>query len=359
MSASANPWSGADVLVTGHTGFKGGWLSLWLSELGARVHGLALDPTADALFFDVADVGPRLASDRRGDVRDLGVVVDAVQSARPKVVFHLAAQPLVRESYQDPVGAFAVNVMGAVHLIEAVRRTPSVEAVVIVASDKVYENREWEHPYRETDRLGGRDPYSASKGACEIAVASLRASFFGPGDHPARVASVRAGNVIGGGDFSADRLVPDCMRAFARGEPVRLRFPNAVRPWQHVLEPLRGYIMLAEHLLGSDGARHARAWNFGPAPADEAPVGALAERLAALWGPGAKVEMDASGSHPHEAGLLRLDSTLARLGLGWEPRLDLADALALTISWHRAHAAGQDMASVTLGQISAYAGGRE
>ncbi|WP_349371519.1 CDP-glucose 4,6-dehydratase [Salinarimonas sp.] len=357
MIPSRQAFAGADVLVTGHTGFKGGWLSLWLDALGARVHGLALDPPTRPSFHEAVGLGRVLASDRRGDIRDPATVADALAAARPRIVFHLAAQPLVRESYRDPAGSFATNVMGTVHVLEAVRRTPSVEAVVVATTDKVYENREWPHPYREPDRLGGRDPYSASKAACEIAAASLRASFFGAGGHPARIATARAGNVIGGGDFAADRLVPDCLRAFEAGEPVRLRYPGAVRPWQHVLEPLCGYLLLAERLLGPDGAEAAQAWNFGPDPEGDASVGAVAERLAALWGAEARVTKDDGEDHPHEAGLLRLDSTLARLRLGWRPRLALDAALARTVSWHRDFTAGADMEAASRAQIAAYAGG--
>lgn len=353
-SGLGRPWRGLDVLVTGHTGFKGGWLCLALDALGARVHGLALDPPTTPSLFETADVASRLARDTRGDIRDAALVADAVRAARPSVVFHLAAQPLVRESYRDPIGTFASNVMGTAHVLDAVRQAESVAAVVVVTTDKVYENEEWPHPYRERDRLGGHDPYSASKAACEIATASLRASFFGAGRHPARIATARAGNVIGGGDFAPDRLVPDCLRAFARGEPVRLRHPSAVRPWQHVLEPIAGYLALAERLLGADGEAFASAFNFGPDPAGDAAVGHVAERLAALWGEGASVARDTDGGHPHEAGTLRLDSTLARLRLGWRPRLDLDAALALTVDWHRAHARGEDVAALTRTQIARF-----
>lgn len=357
MNPRPDVFADVDVLVTGHTGFKGGWLSLWLAALGARVHGLALDPPTRPSFYEAVGLGRVLASDRRCDIRDAAHLAVAFAAARPRIVFHLAAQPLVRESYRDPAGTFATNVMGTVHVLEAVRRTPSVEAVVVATTDKVYENREWPHPYREPDRLGGRDPYSASKAACEMAVASLRASYFGAGGHPARIATARAGNVIGGGDFAADRLVPDCLRAFAQGEPVRLRYPGAVRPWQHVLEPVRGYLLLAVRLVGPDGADAAQAWNFGPDPEGDAPVGAVAARVAALWGPEARVVHDEAGDHPHEAGLLRLDSTPARLRLGWRPRLALEDALARTVAWHREFASGADMNAVTRAQIADYAGG--
>lgn len=355
MIVDANVWRGSDVLVTGHTGFKGGWLALWLAHLGARVHGLALDPPTDPSLFQVAGIGAGLASDRRGDIRELGPLMEAMSASRPRVVFHLAAQPLVRDGYRDPIGTFATNVMGTVHLLEAVRHTSSVEAVVLVTTDKVYENREWLHPYRENDSLGGHDPYSASKASCEIVAASMRNSFFDGDANGARIATARAGNVIGGGDFARDRLVPDCLRAIERREQVALRYPAAVRPWQHVLEPLAGYLLLAEHLLGADGKRFAMAWNFGPDAEGDASVGAVAERLVRLWGDGASAKLDA-GEHPHEAGLLRLDSTLSRIALGWKPRLDLESALALTVDWHRAFLNGDDMRSITTAQIDRFCG---
>ena len=354
MSSRARLWRGLDVLVTGHTGFKGAWLCLALDALGARVHGLALDPPTKPSLFEAAGVAERLAHDIRSDLRDPALVNEALRAIRPSVVFHLAAQPLVRAGYSDPIGTFASNVMGTIHVIDAVRRVESVAAIIVVTTDKVYENKEWPHPYRERDPLGGHDPYSASKAACEIATASLRSSFFGPGRHPARIATARAGNVIGGGDFAADRLVPDCVRAFARNEPVRLRYPSAVRPWQHVLEPIAGYFALAEHLLGADGGDLDSAFNFGPDPAGDAEVGHVAERLAALWGDGASVARDEDDGHPHEAGTLRLDSTLARLRLGWHPRLNLDDALALTVDWHRAYARSEDVGALTRAQIARF-----
>lgn len=347
-------WRGVNVLVTGHTGFKGSWLALWLARLGARVHGLALAPPTNPSLFEVAQVDARLASDARIDMCDLAAVRDAFRGACPKVVFHLAAQPLVREGYQDPIGTFASNVMGTAHVLEAVRNTPSVQAVVVVTTDKVYKNEEWQHPYRENDKLGGRDPYSASKAACEIATASLRDSYFGPDRHQARIATARAGNVIGGGDFAADRLIPDCLRAFSNNEPVRLRYPASIRPWQHVLDPLAGYLQLASRLLEEGGEAFASGWNFGPDPSSEAEVGVVAERAAALWGADALVTLDTSDAHPHEAGLLRLDSTLARLRLGWRPRLGLDAALAATVKWHSAWRAGEDMGAFTLAQIDSY-----
>lgn len=349
-------WRETRVLVTGHTGFKGAWLSLWLSKLGARVFGLSLDPPTQPSLFDIADLGGVLEADRRGDIRSAATLMEVMAASEPKIVFHLAAQPIVREGYYDPIGTFATNIMGTAHLLEAVRATPSVEAVVLVTTDKVYENREWLHPYRENDALGGYDPYSASKAACEIVAASMRRSYFSDNTSAARIATARAGNVIGGGDFAAHRLVPDCIRAFLQGERVALRYPAAVRPWQHVLEPLAGYLAVAQRLLRSDGVRFANAWNFGPDTGGEASVGFVADRLARLWGGSARVELDSS-NHPHEAGILRLDSTLSRLAFGWHPRLELETALAWTVDWHRALTSGEDMRRFTITQIDRYCRG--
>jgi len=354
---SSNPpfWHGRSVLVTGHTGFKGGWLTLWLHRLGAKVHGYALHPPTEPALFKVAHVATVLASDMRADLADLAQLKSALSTAQPEVVFHLAAQPLVRESYRDPLGTLASNVMGTAHVLEAARAVDSVRAIVLITTDKVYENRECVSPYREVDPLGGHDPYSASKAAAEIVAASYRASFFdGATGHPARVATARAGNVIGGGDWAVDRLVPDCLRAFAAGESARLRFPHAVRPWQHVLEPLAGYLQLAEHLLAPGGATFAKAWNFGPDASGDATVGEVAEATAQLWGDGARVEYAPPSEHPYEAGLLRLDSTRARTALGWKPRWSLEQALERTVAWQQAWSQGVDMMAVSVDQIRAY-----
>lgn len=343
------------MLLTGHTGFKGGWLALWLHELGATVHGYALDPPTNPSLFEVARIGGRLASDTRADLADLPRLRSVFARTQPDVVFHLAAQALVRESYRDPLGTLTSNVMGTAHVLEAARTTASVQAVVLITTDKVYENREGEDPYREDDPLGGRDPYSASKAAAEIVAASYRASFFGgESGSSARIATARAGNVIGGADWATDRLIPDCLRAFARNESVYLRYPNAVRPWQHVLEPLSGYLRLAELLLGQTGERFATAWNFGPDADGDATVGEVAAATARLWGDGAQIVLAPLSENPHEAGLLRLDATRARTELGWRPRWSLTHALEQTVSWHRAWAQGSDMMAVTLDQIHAY-----
>jgi len=346
------PWKNQSVFLTGHTGFKGSWLSIWLHSLGAGVHGFALDPPTEPSIFNTADVADVLASDVRADLSDINALTAAMQAARPEVVFHLAAQPLVRASYCDPIGTFTTNVLGTAHLLQAVRSTPSVKAVVIVTTDKVYRNREWVYPYREEDRLGGHDPYSASKAAAEIITASMRDSFFQSTD--VCIATARAGNVIGGGDWAADRLVPDCFSAFAAGAPVSLRFPNAVRPWQHVLEPLAGYLTLASALLGERGKQHAKAWNFGPDTTDNATVGTVAGKLAVLWGGDATVVYQSNSGNQHEAGLLTLDNSASRNHLGWHPRWPLDVALEKTHTWHRAWLDGGDMRALTLDQIQIY-----
>lgn len=343
-------WQGRDVLVTGHTGFKGGWLCLWLQQLGARVHGYALAPPTQPNLFDAYGLERLLESDTRADLADRDALRQCLGKTRPSVVFHLAAQSLVRESYAEPVSTFATNVMGTAHLLQAVRESDCVRAVVVATTDKVYENHETGRAFREGDALGGNDPYSASKAACEITTASFRASFF-TSDNAARIATARAGNVIGGGDWAADRLVPDCLRAFAAGEAVHLRYPHAVRPWQHVLEPLSGYLKLGQALLAADGMSFARAWNFGPATTDDASVGTVARQLAALWGGSARVGADVGTDHPHEAGLLRLDSELAARQLGWRPRWDLSQALAMTVAWQQCWLAGGDVAELGRTQI--------
>lgn len=343
-------WQGRRVLVTGHTGFKGGWLSLWLQTLGAEVHGLALAPPSEPSLFVQARVADGMHS-TLGDIRDPALVRRAVQACRPEVIFHLAAQPLVRASYEDPLGTYATNVMGTLHLLDAARACGGVRAIVNVTSDKCYENREWPWPYREDEALGGHDPYSSSKACAEIVSASWRRSFL-HAQGATGLATARAGNVIGGGDWAEDRLVPDLLRAFEAGRPAVLRNPLAVRPWQHVLEPLAGYLLLAERLL-ADPPAWSRAWNLGPGEADARPVAWIADTLAALWGAGAGWVQD-PGSHPHEAQLLRLDATLARVRLGWQPRWPLREALARVAGWHRAWSAGADARTLCLEQIQAY-----
>lgn len=345
-------WSGRKVFLTGHTGFKGGWLCHWLHRLGCEVHGFALDPPTQPNLFSVTRVAALLASDTRADLRDAEAVSAAMRAAKPDMVLHLAAQPLVRDGYREPLGTFATNVMGTAHVLEAVREIASIRAVVVVTTDKVYENREWLHPYKESDPLGGYDPYSASKAAAEIVTASYRLSYF---QQSARVATARAGNVIGGGDWAKDRLIPDCLIAFAEGRPVTLRYPRAIRPWQHVLEPLAGYIMLGDKLFDEAASGFDRAWNFGPNSDGDAEVGQVAQLAAELWGGQATVnQLAGDGDQPHEAGLLRLDSSLAQGLLGWMPRWSLRTAVEQTIAWQRAWQSGDDMTSIMRDQIDRY-----
>lgn len=349
-------WKDKQVFVTGHTGFKGSWLCLWLERMGAQVTGYALAPPTEPSLFQVADVAAGMTS-LQGDIRDLAGLSAAMAEAAPDVVLHLAAQSLVRPSYDDPVGTYATNVMGTVNVLEAVRRTPGVRVVVNVTSDKCYENREWPWGYRENEAMGGHDPYSSSKGCAELVAAAYRRSFFEVGEHAVALASARAGNVIGGGDWAVDRLVPDVLKAFGEGRPVQLRSPTAVRPWQHVLEPVHGYLLLAERLW-SDGPAHAGGWNFGPSEDDARPVSWIVEQLADCWGEGASWGQD-EGQHPHEAHYLKLDCSKARSQLQWQPRWSLAKALEQTVAWYRAYLAGEDMRTVSEAQIALYEGGQQ
>lgn len=352
MAVTPDPafWRGRRVFLTGHTGFKGGWLALWLGELGAEVHGYALAPPTEPNLFSSAGLESRLAGHTLGDLRDAPALTSAMQAARPDIVLHLAAQALVRQSYAAPLETLAVNVLGTAHVLEAARHTPGVRAVVNVTSDKCYDNREWLWPYRENEALGGADPYSASKACAELVAGAWRASFLnGAG---IRLASARAGNVIGGGDWAADRLVPDFLRALDAGQTLNIRSPDAIRPWQHVLEPLAGYLLLAERLCGEDGAACAEAWNFGPADEDARPVRWIVEHLCARV-PGAGWRRD-TAVQPHEAHTLKLDSAKARARLGWRPRWRLDEALVRTLDWHLAWKGGADMATFSLGQIRAY-----
>ena len=348
---SGSFWSGKRVFLTGHTGFKGAWLALWLADLGAEVTGYALAPPTDPSLFDMAGVNARVRH-IEADVRDATALTAAVRAARPEIVLHLAAQSLVRASYDDPAATYATNVMGTVNVLEAVRRTDGVRAVLCVTSDKCYENRETDIAYSEDDAMGGYDPYSSSKGCAELVVSAYRRSFFHPGEiaaHGVALASARAGNVIGGGDWARDRLVPDLMRAFAAGRRPQIRFPGAIRPWQHVLEPLTGYLLLAQRLWAGDSDA-AAGWNFGPAQSDARPVSWIADRSSALWGAGAGWELTGE-PQPHEATSLRLDCAKARERLGWRPIWSLDEGLGQTVAWYRALANAADMGDFTCDQI--------
>lgn len=347
-------WQGRRVFITGHTGFKGSWLCLWLQSLGAAVTGYSLAPAATPNLFAVANVSQGMHS-VTGDIRDAAALHVAMEAADPEVVFHMAAQALVRESYRQPVETFSVNVVGTAQVLDAVRACRSVCAVVSVTTDKCYENREWLWGYRETDRLGGHDPYSSSKACAELVTAAYRSSFLGNAAQPVALAAARAGNVIGGGDWSANRLIPDILAAIQAGQRVQIRYPEAIRPWQHVLEPLSGYLQLAERLCGDGGQSYAEAWNFGPADDDARPVRWIVEQMIARWGSG-RWERDGE-SQPHEAGFLKLDCSKARSRLDWQPRWNLTDALDAIVDWQRAYLRSEDMRALTMSQIAQYEGG--
>jgi CDP-glucose 4,6-dehydratase len=345
-------WSGKKVFLTGHTGFKGGWLSLWLASMGAKVIGYALPPPTNPSFFDVVQLDSAVNS-CIGDIRNFAELKRALHAANPEIIFHLAAQPLVRRSYIDPIETYETNVMGTVNLFEAARSLSNLKAIINVTSDKCYENKEWVWPYRENEPMGGYDPYSSSKGCSEIITSAFRNSFFNPelySEHGVAVASARAGNVIGGGDWAEDRLVPDMLRTLGSRRPVALRNPDAVRPWQHVLEPLAGYLMLAQSLY-DEGPSYSGAWNFGPNNQDAMPVLWIAKKLSGLmriqW------EID-KGENPHEAHFLRLDSSKAKEFLGWSPRWNLDDALQEIVLWHKSFIAGENMREQSISSISSY-----
>ncbi|MEN3951869.1 CDP-glucose 4,6-dehydratase [Iodidimonas sp. SYSU 1G8] len=356
MENLVNPavWQGKSVFLTGHTGFKGGWLALWLAEMGAQVTGFSLAAPTDPSLFEAADIAG-LVQHIEGDIREREALIAAMRIARPDVVFHLAAQPIVRLSYMEPVETYATNVMGTVHLLDAVRQIGGPCAVVCVTSDKCYENREWVWPYRENDPVGGHDPYSSSKGCAELVVAAYRRSYFEPArlrEHGIGVASVRAGNVIGGGDWAHDRLVPDLIRSRSTGTAPEIRSPDAVRPWQHVLDALAGYLLVAERLLAGD-ASAADAWNFGPADEDTRPVRSIVRRLGALWGWRDNWTAPAT-QQPHEAKVLRLDCSKARTRLAWRPRITLEATLQSIVEWHDAYDNGCDVREVSLAQLRRY-----
>lgn len=350
-------WEGRRVLVTGHTGFMGGWLALWLGRLGAVRAGYALAAPTKPSLFEVTGLGADMAS-ITADIRDLGRLTATMREFEPEIVLHLAAQPLVRRAHADPVETFGTNVMGTVNVLQAIRVCESVKAAVIVTTDKVYDNHEWDWAYRENDRLGGNEPYGASKAAAEMAVAAFRGAYFDPESGAAGrrvgIGSVRAGNIIGGGDWAENRLVPDAIRSFTAGKPLILRYPESVRPWQHVMDPLHGFLILAERLY-ADPARWSGAWNFGPDDSGATTVGTLAARLASLWGDTAQVESHANDG-PHESRHLTLTSAQARSRLGWAPLWPLERALAATVGWYRAHLDRRDMREVTFEQIASFEG---
>jgi CDP-glucose 4,6-dehydratase len=347
-------WQGRKVFVTGHTGFKGSWLCLWLEALGAEVTGYALDPPTNPNLFEQAGVAAGVRS-IRADVRDFERLKSSLAECRPEMVIHMAAQSVVRRGYDDPIETYSVNVMGTVNLLEALRQLRLPCAVVNVTSDKCYENREWVWGYRENERMGGHDPYSNSKGCAELVTSAFRDSFFPPAElasHGVALASVRAGNAIGGGDWTANQLIPDLMRAFLAGSACLIRNPSAIRPWQFVLEPLRGYLLVAERLT-KDPAAVSSGWNFGPADSDAQPVASIADELARLWGGGALWSHDA-GMHPREAHYLKLDASKAKAGLDWHPALSLQPALEWIVEWYRAYQSGANLREITRNQIERY-----
>lgn len=344
-------YQGKRVFITGHTGFKGAWLVLWLQSMGAEIGAYSLEPPSTPSLWELANVEKDVVR-LGGDIRDVDSLTRAMQAFRPDIVIHMAAQSLVRPSYNDPFTTFSTNVLGTVCVHEAVRLTPEVRAVINVTSDKCYDNQNLNKPFVESDPMGGHDPYSASKGCAELVCASYRKSFFDSSE--TGVASVRAGNVVGGGDFALDRLVPDMARAFSVGEPVHIRSPHATRPWQHVLEPLSGYLLLARRLV-EEGQVFSGGWNFGPAGESARTVGEVVETFARCWGHGAKHTID-NGEHPHEATWLKLDCEKANTVLGWQPRTDFAEAMELTSVWYKAWANGDDLRTVTLDQIHSFEG---
>ena len=347
-------WRGKRVFVTGHTGFKGGWLSTWLSELGAIVSGYALKPATTPSYFDLCHLSERITSNV-GDIQDARTLTGSMENARPEIVFHLAAQPLVRRSYREPAATFATNVIGTANLLDAARATPSIKAVIVITSDKCYENNELLRGYRESDALGGHDPYSASKACAELVCVAYRRSFFQTGERRLPIATTRAGNVIGGGDWSEDRIVPDAVRAFSSGAPLALRNPRAVRPWQHMLEPISGYLLLAERLY-REGERFAGAWNFRPEDGDAVAVSTLADVMVRCWGASASWRSSASNCQLYENTYLKLDCGKAHMLLNWRPRLRVTDAVRMAIEWYGEFysKSGADMYQMSCAQIREY-----
>ena len=352
MEISKTFWVNKRIFLTGHTGFKGSWLVLWLQSLGAKVYGLSLEPPTIPNLFNIAQVSKSMACHTIGDIRNLEIVHQAMKTADPEIVIHMAAQPLVRFSYQEPVQTFATNLMGTVHVLEAVRRLPSIKVVLVVTTDKCYENKEWPWSYRENEPMGGHDPYSSSKGCAELVTSAYRQSFFSSPNSVNKIASARAGNVIGGGDWSQDRLIPDAIKAFEASKPLMIRNPLAMRPWQHVLEPLSGYLILAQALF-EQGSSFASAWNFGPNDRDNRSVQEVVELMISGWGESARWEKEGS-EQPHEANLLKLDCSKAQTQLGWVPRWNLEIATQNIVQWQKAYQAKKSMHKFSLAQIDNY-----
>jgi len=345
-------WRGKKVFLTGHTGFKGGWLSLWLSNLGAEVTGYALPSnTAPNLFTEIR-INEVISKSFIGDIGDLIALQSAMNAARPDIVIHMAAQPIVRHSYKYPVETYATNVMGTVHVLESARSLESIKATVVVTTDKCYENKEWIWGYRENEAMGGYDPYSSSKGCAELVVAAYRNSFFSDSDSQNSIATARAGNVIGGGDWSADRLIPDAIRSFESNQAVRIRNPIATRPWQHVLEPLSGYLILAQELY-SEGSKYASSWNFGPQDEGNRSVREVVELMIQGWGQSARWE-GVGAEQLHEANLLKLDCSKAHQLLGWMPRWSLETTIKKTVEWQKSFQSKEDMRAFSITQIEEY-----
>ena len=347
-------WKGKRVFVTGHTGFKGSWLSLWLQQCGAIVSGYSLEPPTDPSLFNLADVASGMESNI-GDIRDNENLKSIMLKFDPEIIFHMAAQPIVRQSYEDPLETYSTNVMGTANLLQTARESNNLKSILVITTDKCYENNEWYWGYRDTDRLGGYDPYSNSKACCELVVSSFRNSFFNQNEydqHGVAIASVRAGNVIGGGDWAADRLIPDAMRSFLNGEQLFARSPGAIRPWQHVLEPLRGYMALSQELF-ENGVAKAGAYNFGPDESDAQPVSWIMDRLCGVWKEGASWYTE-NIDQPHEANYLKLDCSKAKADLGWIPAWNLDRALEEIVEWYKSYRNNEDMRQVTLKQIKNY-----
>lgn len=359
MEINKDFWLNKRVLITGHTGIKGTWLSIWLHSMGAQVYGYALQPPSNPSMFEVTGIGREIVS-IHGDIRDLPHLQRVYKEFQPEVILHMAAQALVRQSYLNPVETYDTNIMGTVKVLEAARNVESVRVIVVITSDKCYENREWHWGYRENEAMGGHDPYSSSKGCAELVAAAYRRSFFAessngqgqPPQQPPQLATVRAGNVICGGDWAKDRLVPDLMQAFLEKRKVVIRYPEAVRPWQHVLEPLTGYLLLAEKLW-QQGEQFAGGWNFGADDTDARPVSWIVEQLSNLCDGRLQWEVS-SDSHPHEATYLKLDCSKSKNLLGWAPALNLSTALQWVVEWYKAYDAGQDMLQVTRDEILRY-----